>query len=85
MSEVVVSGFVIVPPLSAWDVPHRDEIWSYLAPSSFGKTAGEAWQRHAQLAGKEPGECARIIQHWHDRGYRVQRATMTIHAEAAHG
>ena len=79
MSErIVVDGFVIVPPLSPWDEKHRDEIWSYFPPSTFGRTEAEAWRRHANFPHGDAGEFSRRVQHWHDNGYRVKRARMEI-------
>ena len=79
MSErITVEGFVIVQPLSPWDEKHRDEIWSYLSPSTFGRTEAEAWRRHVQHPHGDAGEFSQKVQHWHDRGYRVRRARMDI-------
>ena len=79
MSDVIrIEGFVIVPPLAAWDEKHRDEIWSYLSPGSFGRTEAEAWRRHIQHPHGDAGEFASKVQFWHDRGYRVKSAVMEI-------
>lgn len=76
--RIVIDGFVIVPPLSPWDEKHRDEIWAYIPPSTFGRTAAEAWRRHTRHAHSDPGEFAALVQRWHNRGYRVKRARMEI-------
>ncbi|WP_294930559.1 hypothetical protein [uncultured Paracoccus sp.] len=76
--RITVEGFVIVPPLSPWDEKHRDEIWGYIPPNTFGRTEAEAWRRNAGAASRDPGEFAILVQRWHDRGYRVKRATMVI-------
>ena len=77
--RITVEGFVIVPPLSPWDEKHRDEIWGYIPPSTFGRTEADAWRRHIRdRACPTPGEIAMRVQRWQDRGYRVKRATMVI-------
>lgn len=75
---ITVEGFVIVPPLSPWDEMHRNEIWGHMGPPGFGRTEAEAWRRHMGPRHDPPGEFARKVQHWHDNGYRVKRATMEI-------
>ena len=84
-----LEGWVIVPPLSAWDVKHKGEIWPHSSYGSFGKTSAEAWRRHIgrpddpQL--RETGEMSRRIQFWHDRGYRAKRSTLVIREDGDDG
>jgi hypothetical protein len=64
-----IKGFVIVPPgENAWQLGY----WT------FAPTAGEAWYRKL---GHEVADIERPyrIQKWHDRGYRLREATLTIH------
>ncbi|ARB06173.1 hypothetical protein FDH38_gp119 [Dinoroseobacter phage vB_DshS-R5C] len=77
-----LDGFVIVPPISPWDEKHRDAIELDNAMRTFGRTSAEAWRIHvrAGLDNLDSGEVSRRIQHWHDRGYRVREATLTIEA-----
>jgi hypothetical protein len=64
-----IKGFVIVPP--------GDAAWK-LGYWTFAPTAGEAWYRKL---GHEVHDIERPtrIQRWHDRGYRLREATLTIH------
>lgn len=79
MSErITVEGFVIVPPISPWNEKHRDEIWGYLSPNTFGRTEAESWRRHVRHPHGDAGEFAQKVQHWLDQGYRVKRARMEI-------
>lgn len=77
-----LEGWVIVPPLSPWDVKHKDKIWPHSSYGTFGQTSAEAWRRHIgrpddpQL--REAGEVSRRIQLWHDGGYRAKRARLEI-------
>ena len=64
-----IKGFVIVPPgENAWKLGY----WT------FAPTVGEAWYRKL---GHEVAdiERPRRIQAWHDKGYRLREATLTIH------
>jgi hypothetical protein len=64
-----IKGFVIVPP--------GEPDWK-LGYWTFAPTAGEAWYRKL---GHEVADIERPhrIQRWHDRGYRLREATLTIH------
>lgn len=71
---MIFSAYAILPPLSPLDKPHRASIYADTAPSTMARTPREAWLRqirYADLTDKSPGEIARRIQHWHDRGYRL--------------
>jgi len=46
---------------------------------SFGKTATEAWLRHMQT--QNDLDFSHKVQHWHNRGYRLKKATLTIQME----
>lgn len=63
-----VKGFVIV-------CPHTKGEYAY---ATFGLTAYEAWLRYCCMQHDDP-DVSRKIQAWHDRGYRVREATLTIH------
>jgi hypothetical protein len=82
MRRATLEGFAIVGPVSPWDAKHTDAIRLDNAKSTFGQTAGEAWSRQIREygAGFDPLERSRRIQHWHDRGYRLVKATLTIDA-----
>lgn len=64
-----IKGFVIVPP--------GDAAWK-LGYWTFAPTASEAWYRKL---GYEVHDIERPhrIQAWHDKGYRLREATLTIH------
>lgn len=66
-----VEGFVVVQPRP----PQYDEYT--VIPYAFGKTASEAWYRFADLAQYGP-DASKIIQAWHDRGYRIKKAVMHV-------
>ena len=75
-----IKGFVIVPPSDAQSPAPgtaNDAAWK-LGYWTFAPTAGEAWYRKL---GHEVAdiERPRRIQAWHDRGYRLREATLTIH------
>ena len=82
-AAIRIEGFVIVPPVSPWDKSHRDQIWAYLSPNTFGTTPAEAWRRHHPKPDlNDAGTFSQHVQHWFGRGYRVQRAAMEIYPEA---
>lgn len=77
-----LDGYVIVPPLNPWDEEYHDLIITHSSYRTFGRTATEAWMRfigfqHFQTDIDRPI----IIQKWHDKGYRVKKATLEIHDE----
>lgn len=80
--RATMEGFAIVGPVSPWDAKHADAIRLFNAKTTFGETAGEAWSRQIREdgAGFDPIERSRRVQHWHDRGYRLVKATLTIDA-----
>ena len=41
-------------------------------------TSYEAWLRHCRTT-HDDKDISRKIQAWHDRGYRLREATLTIH------
>lgn len=75
-----LDGWVIVPPLSPWDIKHKDKIWLETSYGTFAQTAGEAWRKHCQtnLVHLDKGELSIRIQRWHDKGYRAKRARLEI-------
>ena len=80
MKRATMEGFAIVGPVRPWDEKHADAIRLDSAKSTFGQTAGEAWSKKIREdgAGFDPIERSRRVQHWHDRGYRLVKATLTI-------
>lgn len=77
-----LDGYAIVGPVSSWDEKHRDAIELDGARQTFGRTPGEAWAIQCRR-GKDAidaQEMTRRTQFWHDRGYRLRRATLTLHA-----
>lgn len=82
MSRATMKGFAIVGPVRTWDKKHGDEIRLDNAKQTFGETMFEAWSKQIREdgAGFDPMERSRRVQHWHDRGYRLVRATLTIEA-----
>lgn len=72
-----IDGYVIVTPINQWDEKHREKIISHMSYRTFGLTPTEAWLRftgHPQNDIDRP----RIIQKWHDKGYRLKKATLEI-------
>ena len=67
------TGYAIIPPVSPWDEKHKEAIQMDNARRTIGETEAEAWHRHCQFGPRNTpkSEQSRIIQHWHDRGYRV--------------
>ena len=80
--RATLEGFAIVGPVSPWDQKHADAIRLFNAKQTFAETAGEAWSRQIREdgAGFDPIERSRRVQHWHDSGYRLVKATLTIDA-----
>jgi hypothetical protein len=68
MPQKQIKGYVIY-------CPHTEGYYSY---STFGLTAYEAWVRYYGTQ-HDDKDISRKIQAWHDRGYRVREATLTIH------
>jgi hypothetical protein len=63
-----IKGFVIY-------CPHTKGYYAY---GTFGLTAYEAWLRHCGSQ-YDDKDISRKIQRWHDLGYRLREATLTIH------
>lgn len=63
-----IKGYVIY-------CPHTK---GYYAHHTFGVTAYEAWIRHCRST-HDDKDISRKIQMWHDQGYRLREATLTIH------
>jgi hypothetical protein len=68
MPQKQIKGYVIY-------CPHTEGYYSY---STFGLTAYEAWVRYCGTQ-HDDKDISRKIQAWHDRGYRLREATLTIH------
>ena len=66
--KMTIKGFVI-------QCPHTNGYYAY---QTFGITTYEAWVRHCHTDYADP-DISRKIQAWHDRGYRLREATLTIH------
>lgn len=83
MPTATLVGYVIVPPISPWDEKHRDAIELDHAKRTFGQTPEEAWGIHCRrgMDAIDAQEFSRRVQHWHDRGYRVRDAKLTIEKE----
>lgn len=76
-----LNGYVIVPPLSPWDEKHADKIIPQMSYRNLGNTPPEAWSRFMGT-NQTDLEWSRKVQHWHDRGYRVKKATLDIQMES---
>ncbi len=70
-----IEGFVIVPPPN----PMFDEgqIKNGTVYTTFSPYEIEAWSRHIQKEIGDP-DFSILVQRWHDRGYRLKDATLTI-------
>lgn len=79
-TTATLKGFAIIGPVSPWDKKHKDSIQLYSAKDTFSVTAGEAWLKQCRLSGKyiDPQEHSRRVQHWHNCGYRLVKAELTI-------
>lgn len=77
-------GYAVIPPISPWDEKRRDQIELHHAYVHIGLTPAEAWRRQCQANHQplEAAEIARRTQHFHDRGYRLVRVTLTLHKDA---
>lgn len=72
-----MDGFVIVPPLNPWDEKNKDKIWLDMAYTTFEPKEAHAWNRFIGYAHGDPDRSIKI-QYWHDRGYRLKKATLEI-------
>ena len=72
-----LDGFVIVSPVNAWNEKNKEKIWLEMGYGSFEKTEAYAWNRFMNLIPGDPDR-PRKVQYWHDKGYRVKRATLEI-------
>lgn len=77
-------GYAIIPPISPWDEKHREEIQMDSARRTIGATPGEAWSIHCQrgVDRLDHQEFGQRVQHWHDRGYRLVRVSLSIVEDA---
>ena len=75
-----IDGFVIVPPLNPWDEKDRDNIIPRMSYKTFDLTATIAWSKHIQCQPSD-NDFSRKVQSWHDNGYRLREATLTIKDE----
>jgi len=77
---VNIDGFVIVPPLNPWVEKDRDSIIPRMSYHTFDLTATLAWAKHIQC---QPSEIdfSWKVQKWHDLGYRLRDATLTVKEE----
>ena len=75
MTDKSINGFIIQPPVS-------DAAWFGYAYRTFGITAYETWANHCHVHQKDMyydhPDLSRQIQRWHDRGYRLREAILTI-------
>ena len=75
-----IDGYVIVPPVSPWDEKHKESIWLNFSYSNFGLNPAEAWRNFLDRAISDP-DVSKAIQEFHDRGYRVKKATLEMYDE----
>jgi hypothetical protein len=71
MTKKIIEGFVIVQP--------GENAWQ-LSGKSFETSARGAWMRHIQgpFTKERLIDLPILIQRWHDKGYRLKKATLTI-------
>jgi hypothetical protein len=72
-----LNGYVIVPPLSKWDEKFSSQIIPEMSCHTFGKTATEAWSLQSKTLPTDI-EFLTKVQAWHDKGYRLKKAKLTI-------
>lgn len=75
-----MKGYAIIGPVSPWDEKYRDSIELFNAKLTFAETAGEAWRLQTRTSQTpiDPQEQSRRVQHWHNCGYRLVKAELTI-------
>lgn len=78
--RVNIDGFVIVPPLNPWDEKYRDIIIPRMSYHTFDLTATLAWAKHIQCQ-PSVSDFSWKVQKWHDLGYRLRDATLTVKEE----
>jgi hypothetical protein len=72
-----LEGYVIVPPVSSWDKTHEHKIIPEMSYSTFHVTAAGSWALHCQVSIIHL-DFSEKVQAWHDRGYRLKKAKLTI-------
>ncbi len=77
---LTIDGFVILPPLAPWDKRKGDLIYRDQAPGTFGETPEAAWRRFIGHKGNLL-DVPTKVQRFHDRGWRLNRARITISLE----
>ena len=70
-----MDGYVVVPTVNQWN--NKEAVWLGMGYSSFGKTPIEAWSNFTGYTYDDPDRSIKI-QRWHDRGYRLKKATLEI-------
>lgn len=73
-----LSGYVIVPPCREWESP--DLVVPQMCYSTFSTTPMGAWLKQCHKA-QEDFDVSRLIQYWHNLGYRVKVACLIIEYE----
>ena len=71
-TEMKMEGYVIVPPVSAWD--NREVVFPIMSYNTLGKTPTESWLRFRQTTVFDSMKVNSAI----DRGYRLRRASIEI-------
>lgn len=75
-----LEGYVIVPSLSPWNENKKDKIIPHISYDTFSLTPAQAWSKHSQRNIRDI-DFPIMVQRWHDKGYRVKKATLEIHYE----
>ncbi len=75
-----LEGYVIVMPLSPWDEKNKDKIIPHMSYSTFALTPAQAWAIQTQRSIRDI-DFSIMVQRYHDKGYRVKKATLEIHYE----
>ena len=73
--KYIISGYVIIPPVNEWD--DRTKVVPSASYHTFGVTVSEAWSRHMGCDRSDPDWSIKV-QRWHNNGYRLKDAEMTI-------
>jgi len=76
-NSYTLDGYVIVPPLNSWDEKQADKIIPEMSYNTFSTQASNAWALRCGILTTHE-DFSKRVQAWHDRGYRLKRAKLTI-------
>jgi len=78
MARYSIEGYVIIPPVNPWD--DKGLVIPQMSYTSFALTPPSAWDKHMHTR-PDDKDWSIKVQRWHDKGYRLKKAKLTIRDE----